>query len=249
MNIIFWLFLILIIIAIFYYSSKSKWQNLDFIQPLLTTKYQGYSIFNETPEIDNYFNSVYIEKPDDKYINSVFLRDVHNTYIFVNGSTEFKVYPLCCESCKMAALHEIRWHNILQSSSNIVKFNKIFTTDILPNKNIQGVKYYLVIEREHLNLLDGKINKINFSSFQSLISLISDVFNKYNSTISDLSLNNLGIDSQGNIKILNLGCIEKKHNIRNIFTPKYGILTKINPELFGDKKNEYIELIKILTIP
>lgn len=246
--------IILIIIAFIYYYFLKYDNNLDFIKPIinLSEKSINQSVFddNENKEINDYLNSIYIEETPVNYINSKFLRNVNHANIYYDETTnhEYKIYPLCCISCKINAIKEIRYLKDLPSDkySVPITFNKPFTTKIFPNKNINNAKLYLVIEREHLSLIDNSITNINYESFTNLINTIYYIQNKYNKYVSDLTINNIGVDSKGNIKIIDLNCIDTIIFGINIYSPKYSILNKLNPDLFGKNKEEYINFSKLI---
>lgn len=248
--------ILIIIVALiynFYPVTIFKKDNLDFILPIIDKFSDTRSEFpnefenDKTDEtqtkINNFLSSIYINDPPE-YMNSKFLRNVHHTDVFYDGKFEFKIYPLCCLTCKINAIREVRYLQELSEYSIPVTY-EIFTTNKYPNKNIDYTKYYLVVKREHLNLLDD-VKSINFESFLKLLKTITVLQNKYETYLPDLTINNLGVDSEGNIKILDLCCKPLRKGV-NIYAPKYGILNKLNPDLFGINKDKYVKFSELIT--
>gem|GEM_PF-4690446 len=192
-------------------------------------------------------NSIYLTNPPETYLNAHFLKHDGHAYIYTtaNGKIhEYKVLPLCCLACKLNAIQEIKYFKELESTEYASSLPQIystaFTTNISPNKNINMSKYYLVFEREHLQSIES-VKNINYQSLVNLLKLIDYLKKKYNLSFSDLSPNNLGVDSVGNLKIINLNLVEITKNI-NVYLPKYSVLDKFSPELFGENRDDYLKM-------
>src|ERR1700678_4414103 len=181
------------------------------------------------------------------YMKSKFIRVSNNAHIFYNKSNghEYKVFLLCCPACKTDAINELKYLEELSNLSVPQIYSRPFTTDQYPNSNIKNANRYLVIERERLNFIDDKVRHINFESFKKLIETIKYINHHYHKCLIDLSVNNVGIDSKHNLKLFDI-CLKDTIIGMNIYCPKYGIINKMNPDLFGVNKKDYLELISTL---
>src|SRR5579883_2943456 len=165
------LIIVLIIIAFIYYywfklKNKSN-TDLELIKSFIslsavpTNNY--FADETDNKDINNYLNSLYVENPNPDYINSKFLRSLHHASVFYNPDTkrEYKVYSLCCLCCKIKAIKELKYLQEFKNDPALpTYYNRAFTTNISPNKNIINAKKYLVIEREHLKLINGLVQNI-----------------------------------------------------------------------------------------
>lgn len=238
--------LIVILAGFYYFWYLEKSPDFDFIQSLIENykKNNPFSPFedgnNQYRPVNNYLSNL-ISESTPEFLKSKFIYESNHYLIFQSELSEWKVFPLCCNKCKLRSLMEIKFNQLLEKEAGIPKIIKTWVSEKIPT-SLNYARFYLIIEREKTDLLVQipENKQINFKSLENLLKLICLIHKNYEKVFS-LTINDIGLNQSGDLLLINYNSIPYNYKT-NIYNTPFSIITRIKPELFGNYKNTYLNI-------
>lgn len=187
------------------------------------------------------------EVPDD-YLRSRFAYRYGNSFVYYppadGGQTRdymYKVYPLCCEKCKVdAKLQASKQRQIssMQPAAGIAHLESAFLASEPPRHQAQdrdNTQYVVFkIQRYPTKLTDVPENKIKASDIHDLMATVHRVAEKFNWVIRDLSVSNICLSLGGRLCLQHIDFSEPVDltNEINIFYNRYSMLKHLPRYMF-----------------
>jgi hypothetical protein len=145
--------------------------------------------------LDPYFDTHFpiMPSPPD-YLSSTFAYRYKDSFVYEASPDQlFKVYPLCCDTCKASAQREIKKQQTLLGVSGLAKLFSIERYAEPPRDQGQARDEisYIVFRVEKITLFP-KIRDITASDLQNLMQTSLDIAHKLGEKIKDMSIANVG---------------------------------------------------------
>lgn len=150
--------------------------------------------------LDPYFDEhfpVQLSPPD--YLSSTFAYRYKDSFVYKGPSGQlFKVYPLCCDTCKASAQREIKKQQTLLGMPGLAKLFSIERYAEPPRDQGQARDEisYIVFRVEKIQLFP-KVRDITATELQDLMRASLDIARKLGEKIKDMSIANVGRLSSG----------------------------------------------------
>lgn len=190
-----WIYVLLLVVIITI-ALLFTWGALRKSNPQMSQHYESVVRKAALPSpLDPYFDSHFPIKPSPPdYLSSTFAYRYKDSFVYKASPDQlFKVYPLCCDTCKASAQREIKKQETLLGASGLAKIFSIERYAEPPRDQGQARDEisYIVFRVEKITLFP-KVRDITTLDLQSLMQTSLDIARKLGEKIKDMSIANVG---------------------------------------------------------
>ncbi len=152
--------------------------------------------------LDPYFDANFpIQQSPADYLSSKFVYRYKDSFVYSASPGQiFKVYPLCCDTCKASAQREIKKQKVLAGNPGLAKVISIERYPEPPRNQGQARDEisYIVFRVENITLFP-EVRDITTADLQDLMQTSLQVARTLGEKIKDMSIANVGRLSDGKL--------------------------------------------------
>lgn len=212
--------------------------------------------------LDPYFEANFplVEAPED-YLQSKFAYRYKDSFVYDAGNHFYKVYPLCCDTCKASAHREINKQKTLASVPGLARVHSIERYPEPPRNQGQARDEisYIVFKLEKATLFPN-VKNLTIQDLKDLMETSLQVARTLGEKIKDMSVANVSRLASGRLGFQHLddtspvGAGEltaKPDGTResfNLFYNRYNVLKHIPAEVFASANmfNAYRAMLDLI---